>query len=113
MMLTIGKGGSMSSISCYDPPRRIHRWVSCMILAFGGLFGLAQAYAFDLVVTSLGGGVIAEFTYLINEDNTGNPSDPNPMKHPSVAPMASHSPIVAAGREDTATGISLPAGRYL
>ena len=84
-----------------------------MMLAFGGLFGLAQAYAFDLVVTSLGGGGIAEFTYLINEDNTGNPFDPDPNKHPGVKPMASHSPIVAAGREDTASGINLPNGRYL
>ncbi|MCL4301465.1 MAG: IPT/TIG domain-containing protein [Anaerolineae bacterium] len=36
--------------------------------------------------------ITSDFTYLVNEDNAGDPSNP-----PSLKPMASHSPIVGAG----------------
>lgn len=55
---------------------------------------------------------ITEFTYLVNEDNTGDPSDPDPNNHPSLSPMASHSPVVATGDHTTPT-LALPDGRYL
>lgn len=103
----------MTRVSRYYQNQGIKLWIICMLLAFGGLFGLVNAHAFDLVIQTLGGGPISEFTYLINEDNTNDPFDPDPMQHPGVAPMASHSPIVAAGRQDTASGINLPPGRYL
>lgn len=58
------------------------------------------------------GDPIAAFTYLVNEDNTGDPFDPDPSQHPGVKPMASYSPIVAAGDQSNAT-LALPDGRYL
>ncbi len=49
------------------------------------------------------GTLISNFTYIVNEDNTGNPADPDPEMHPGLKPMASHSPIVAAGGPVTGT----------
>ncbi len=73
----------------------------------------AQASAITLIVQEYDGGpVIPEFTYLVNEDNTGDPFDPDPYNHPALHHMASHSPIVGAGDETTAS-FSLPDGRYL
>jgi hypothetical protein len=74
-----------------------------------------EVYEFD---QSLGEGngtmPVAEFSYLINEDNTGDPFDPDPEQHPGVKPMASYSPMVAAGDETTAANIVLnDPGRYL
>ena len=58
------------------------------------------------------GAPVAQYTYLINEDNSGDPFDPSPDNHPSIKPMASYSPIVAAGDETSST-ITLQPGRYL
>lgn len=59
------------------------------------------------------GPLISNFSYLINVDNTGDYTDPDPMMHPSLHPMESYSPIVAAGDEATADSIVLPDGRFL
>ena len=48
---------------------------------------------------------IPEFTYLVNIDNAADNSDPDPLNHASVNPMASYSPIAAAGDETTAGSI--------
>ena len=61
------------------------------------------------------GPLIDEFDYLINLDNTGDPSDPLPSNHPSLKPMESHSPVAGVGSQ-TAPGeaaINLVDGRYL
>lgn len=61
------------------------------------------------------GPLIAEFDYLINEDNSGDPFDPDPNQHPSLKHMASYSPVVGLGSE-TAPGeatLTLVNGRYL
>jgi hypothetical protein len=50
---------------------------------------------------------ITDFSYLVNEDNTGTAFD-GPANQPSYKPMASYSPIVAAGDETTAGNIGLP-----
>lgn len=89
-------------------------FVSLMILAVAGTVTAAKAHAFDLQVVDLtSNAAIPAFSYLINDDNANDPFHPDPARHPGVAPMASHSPIVGAGRETTASGISLPDGRYL
>ena len=85
--------------------------------------GAPNVQALDLVVNELGGGTIAEFTYLVNLDNTSlpfqDPFDPDPSQRPpSTAPTPSHSPIMAAGDQNSATilgadGQPLPTGRYL
>lgn len=59
------------------------------------------------------GGDIAEFTYLVNEDNTNVPDLDErgfvgsgqypPAAPPSTGPMASHSPVVGAGDQDSPT----------
>jgi hypothetical protein len=57
---------------------------------------------------------ITGFRYLVNRDNTGDPSDSDPSLHPGVHPMESHSPVVETGEitGDTAR-LTLPEGRYL
>ncbi|MCP4423727.1 MAG: hypothetical protein GY803_04460 [Chloroflexi bacterium] len=63
------------------------------------------------------GPLITPFTYLVNENNAGDPS--NPSNLPSLTPMASYSSIVALG-DNTTAAFSLPDvndpgsdGRYL
>jgi hypothetical protein len=74
----------------------------------------AQTSTINIVVQDLDtSSPIPEFTYLINEDNTGDSLDLDPSNHPGVHPMASHSPIAAAGDETTASNITLADGRYL
>ncbi|MCB8944474.1 MAG: pectin esterase [Ardenticatenaceae bacterium] len=51
------------------------------------------------------GPLITEFTYLVNADNAGDPTDANNL--PSTSPQASYSPIVGLGDETTAS-FSLP-----
>ena len=91
------------------------------------------SYSVTLNVISIGAppystaGTIDGFAYLVNEDNSGDPTDdpadcdPNTPGYPancdwpSIKPMASHSPVVetgtvAAGNQVT---LNLPAGRYL
>ena len=53
---------------------------------------------------------ITTYTFLVSEDNTGDPS--NPSNLPSLTPMASHSPVVMTG-SSASPSISLPNGRYL
>lgn len=81
-----------------------------------GSLGLnaAAAAGVNLEVVTYGSGTpIAEFDWLVNLDNTGDPNDPNNL--PSMTPMESHSPVVMTGDEtDWATKLSaLPDGRYL
>ncbi len=57
-------------------------------------------YQVNLTVQAVGGGAIPDFTYLVNEDNAGDSSNP-----PSLKPMASYSPIVAAGNGAAGTAI--------
>jgi large repetitive protein len=55
--------------------------------------------------------VINNFDFVINEDNVGDPDDPNNM--PSIRPGASHSPVVMSGDQSNANNLSLPDGKYL
>jgi hypothetical protein len=73
-----------------------------------------EIYEFDATLGEGNGTTaIANFSYLINEDNAADPFDPDPSQHPGVRPMPSYSPIVAAGDQSTASAISLEPGRYL
>ncbi len=64
------------------------------------------------------GADIADFSFLINENNVGDPQvdlaepDRNPSLLPSLKPGASYSPVVASGDSGAPT-ITVPAGRYL
>src|SRR4051812_445196 len=40
------------------------------------------------------GAALANYTFVVNVDNSGDPKDPNPLKRPGIAPYASHSPVV-------------------
>lgn len=74
----------------------------------------ATPYTLTINVNEYPGGGPLDFSYLVNVDNTGDPFDPDPMMHPSVHPMASYSPIAAAGNgSGSAVTIPLDAGRYL
>ncbi|RME72743.1 MAG: pectin esterase [Chloroflexi bacterium] len=54
------------------------------------------SYQLQLIVREYNSGApIEDFAFLINEDNTGNPNNPNNL--PSTTGMASHSPVVATG----------------
>jgi|GEM_PF-576186 len=66
-------------------------------------------YFVNLTVEEFGSGdPINGFTYLVNEDNTGTAFD-GEANQPSLKPMASYSPIVAAGGPaNGATVIGLP-----
>ncbi|MCK6626933.1 MAG: IPT/TIG domain-containing protein [Anaerolineae bacterium] len=80
-------------------------------------FPVYNDYTINLVVREVGGAELgtsantsAEFTYLVNEDNAGDPDNP-----PSLKPMASYSPIVASGNgvdpgpgQDSQATIGLP-----
>ncbi|RJQ08484.1 MAG: pectin esterase [Bacillota bacterium] len=55
---------------------------------------------------------IPSFKYLVNENNVGNPLDPDPSKWPSLRPPASNSPVVAAG-DSSNPSTSVPPGDYL
>ena len=69
-------------------------------------------YSITIHAKELGGGPIGKFKYLVNEDNTGDPADPNPAHHPGGRPTESYSPLVATG-DQSSPSVSLPAGRYL
>ncbi len=58
------------------------------------------------------GAAVTPYTYIVNEDNAGDPYAALPVDRPGMGPMSSYSPIVAAGDETAAT-ITLPDGRYL
>lgn len=64
-------------------------------------------------VVQVGTGIaITDFKFVINEDNVGDPFDPNPAGWPSLRPGASHSPAVATG-DATHPTVDLPSGHYL
>jgi hypothetical protein len=65
-----------------------------------------QAHDFDT------NAALSEFTYIVNEDNTGDPGSPDPSLRPSIAPTQSHSKLVATGDQDHPTA-QLPDGKYL
>lgn len=55
---------------------------------------------------------IGNFKFIINENNIGNPFDPDPNNWPSLRAGASHSPVVAIG-DNTSPTIAVPQGSYL
>lgn len=58
------------------------------------------------------GPAIQAFKYVVNDNNVGDPSDPNNL--PSTRPGPSHSPVLAAGETDTGyADVFLPPGEYL
>lgn len=70
---------------------------------------------FELTVTVSDvatGTPITNFQFIVNQDNVGNPFDPDPANWPSLKPGASHSPVVATG-DSTQPTVSLPEGKYL
>jgi hypothetical protein len=84
-----------------------------MIVAFGSQS--ASAATFTLSVTAVNPDLTpaaspATYQWLINVDNTGDPTDPNNL--PSLTPMESYSPVVATGSDADALP-DLSAGRYL
>ena len=98
-------------------PRRLVLAGALTVAALGGVIGAGAPGAvtsstITIQAKELGGGPIAKFKFLINDDNTGDPSDPNPANHPGRHPTESNSPIVATGDQSSST-LALPAGRYL
>ena len=74
-----------------------------------------QMGIFQLTVTvsQVGTGIpITNFQFIVNQDNVGDPFDPDPANWPSLKPGASHSAVVATGDSRQPT-VSLPAGKYL
>ena len=55
---------------------------------------------------------LTDFTYIVNEDNAGDPDNPDPSLRPSIAGTQSHSKLVATGDQDHPTA-DLPDGKYL
>src|SRR5690242_574076 len=55
---------------------------------------------------STSGSALANFNFIVNDDNSKLPSDPQALS------TESYTPLVAAGNQDHAT-VNLPAGRYL
>lgn len=74
------------------------------------VFAVAASTAgtIQLNVLEVGGGTLSsgEFTFIVNEDNTGTAFD-GVNNQPSLKPMASYSPIVAAGRGTSGTPVSI------
>ncbi|MGI9951576.1 SdrD B-like domain-containing protein [Moorellaceae bacterium AZ2] len=55
---------------------------------------------------------IPNFKFIVNEDNVGNPLDPDPANWPSLRAGPSHSPVVATGDHSNPT-VRVPDGKYL
>ncbi|PKM82327.1 MAG: pectin esterase [Firmicutes bacterium HGW-Firmicutes-14] len=55
---------------------------------------------------------VNDFKFIVNENNVGNPFDPDPNNWPSLKPGASHSPVVATG-DSTLPAVEVPGGNYL
>jgi hypothetical protein len=80
---------------------------------------------FTLVVQDVDGAPIANYRYMVNLDNTGNPADapadcdpinpgyPATCDWPSIRGSDSNSPVVATGDNTTVMPITLPQDRYL
>lgn len=89
------------------------RWLAGLGMVLG-LFTTTNAQAFSIAVVERGSGsLVTAYTFIVNDDNTGEPLAPDHNLHPSRKPTASFSPIVAAGNQDTANNVTLPPGRYL
>ncbi|MDF5755579.1 hypothetical protein [Spongiactinospora sp. TRM90649] len=58
------------------------------------------------------GSVLPEFQFLVNQDNTRLPKDPDPALRTGLAATESHSALVARGDQDSPS-LTLPDGRYL
>ncbi|MEW6181573.1 MAG: pectin esterase [Bacillota bacterium] len=74
-----------------------------------------QERAFQLTVNVLDwetGAIVQDYKFIANENNVGNPFDPDPANWPSLKPGASHSPVAAPGDSANPT-VDLPAGKYL
>lgn len=68
--------------------------------AMPGGFSAAQAGLLQLTVTvtQVGrGDPITDFKSIVNDNNVGDPFEPDPANWPSLKPGASHSPVVATG----------------
>ena len=63
-------------------------------------------------VNILTGQPIQNYQFIVNENNVGNPFDPNESNWPSLKPGASHSPVIASGDSSSPT-VSVPTGSYL
>jgi hypothetical protein len=64
-------------------------------------------------VVQVGSGeAVTDFRFLVNADNVGNPTDPDPANWPSLRQGPSHSPVIASGDAEHAT-VDLPDGNYL
>lgn len=111
-------GGAMSWTAGDDTggarrPRRRRLLFATAVL--GAIVFVPQSLAASSITIQakeLGGGALPAFTYLVNDDNVGDPGDPNPANHPGRRPTPSNSPVVATGDEGSAT-LSLPDGKYL
>ena len=55
---------------------------------------------------------LSNFRFIVNENNVGNPFDPDPDNWPSLKPGASHSPVIAVG-DSSAPTVAVPEGSYL
>ena len=96
------------------PPRSILLAALVAVVAVLALPSVAQAdFSIDLVVRDIESSApINDFTYLISKNNAARRTDPV-SERPGVRPTPSYIPPVAAGNNGSATGISLPDGRYL
>jgi hypothetical protein len=80
-----------------------------------GGFSAAQAGLLQLTVTVIQvgtGAPISDYKFIVNNNNIGDPFDPDPANWPSLKPGASHSPVMATG-DSTQPTILLPADEYL
>ncbi len=59
------------------------------------------------------GATIDDFTFLVSEDNAGQPDADPPTERPGVRPLPSYIPLVAAGDQDSATVTLDSPGDYL
>jgi hypothetical protein len=94
----------------------IRRSLAFAVLLLIGLLAPASAQAQNSITVAAHDlatdAPLSHFTYIVNVDNAGDPSSPNLLDRPSIAPTPSHSPIVAEGDESHPTA-DLPDGRYL
>ncbi|MGH6641555.1 MAG: hypothetical protein ACRED3_02545, partial [Bradyrhizobium sp.] len=116
--MTSVRDGSMRSIT---------KFFFAALLCLTGAIAASPAWATTIEVKAVvrdsvthlpipgAGATVSPFAYIVNEDNTAEPFDPDPSQHPGVNPIASHSHVVAAGDQSHTTilaadGGALPAG---
>ncbi len=89
-----------------------------------GSYPTTGTYDSDLITPGIQYAPIADFAFIVNVDNTGDPSSPVLTDHTGMRPMPSYSPIAFAGDETTpdfteavafypAFVAANPLGRYL